>query len=242
MRKLLSLLIVALGVSLLSGCGIIDYFYLPAPEDTAQELFESANDHMAEKDYVGAVQRYDKLREAYPFSPYVVDAELAIGDAYFLDGEYEAAVEAYKDFESLHPRHKAVQYVLYQIGNSRYKAFTSIDRATNDLQEGWQYLDRLRQMYPGGEYDAPAADLMHKMRKLMAEHELYIADVFWHMKRYGPAWRRYSYVADNFKDVPETARHAHQKSVSAYHEYGREQAKLVREQREGTWKRWFRWL
>lgn len=241
-NTLLRSLLAVCGVLWLSGCGLIDHFYLPPPEDTAQELFEAANDAMAEKNYVGAIERYNKLREAYPFSPYTLDAELSLADAYFLDAEYGAAVEAYKDFESLHPRHKAVPYVLYQIGVARLKGFVSIDRPTTDLQEGYEYLDRLAKSYPNSEYDASAKEAMLQIRKLMAEHELYVADVFWHMNYYGPAWRRYTYVVENFPDVPQVAEHAKKKSVAAYHKYREAQAKEVRQSREGSWKRWFRWL
>ena len=242
LKKLSRPLVLACCALWLSGCGIIDYFYLPPPEDTAQELFETANDYMAEKNYVAAAERYTKLRETYPFSPYAIDAELSLADCYFLDEEYAPAVEAYKDFESLHPRHKAVPYVLYQIGVARLKGFMSIDRPTNDLQEAHQYLDRLIKTFPNSEYDTAAKEMQMQIRKLMAEHELYIADVFWHMEKYGPAWRRYTYVVDNFSDVPEVAKHAANKSTAAYHQYRQEQAKEVRQKREGTWKKWFNWL
>lgn len=241
-KKYLRPLVVACCALWLSGCGIIDHFYLPPPEDTAQELFETANDFMAEKNYVAAVERYNKLREAYPFSPYTIDAELSLADAYFLDAEYTGAVEAYKDFESLHPRHKAVPYVLYQIGVARLKGFVSIDRPTNDLQEGYEYLDRLIKMYPNSEYETAAKEMQLQIRKLMAEHELYIADVFWQMEKYGPAWRRYTYVVESFSDVPEVAKHAKEKSTGAYHKYRQDQAKETRQAREGSWKKWFRWL
>lgn len=241
-NKVLRLSLVMVSAFWMSGCGIIDYFFLPPPEDTAQEIFEAANDNMAEKNYVGAVERYNKLRENYPFSPYTIDAELAMADALYLDAEYSAAVEAYKDFESLHPRHPAVPYVLYQIGAARHKGFVSIDRATNDLQEGYEYLNRLVQTYPGSEYEKPARDLMVILRKSIGEHELYIAEVFWNMKRYGPAWRRYSYVAENFQDIPPLAELAQGKSLTAYHKYRDEQAKEVREQAKGTWRKWFTWL
>ena len=88
----------------LGGCGIIDYFYLPPPEDTAQELFESANEYMREKDYARASELYRKLKDNYPFSPYTVEAELSLADAYFLDSEFVLAAEAYKEYESLRPR------------------------------------------------------------------------------------------------------------------------------------------
>lgn len=226
----------------LCGCGIIDMIYLPPAEDTAQEIYEAGNEAMSEKNYVRAVELYNKLRDTYPFSPYTIDAELSLGDAYYLDEEYEIATEAYKDFESLHPRHEAIPYVLYQTGMSLLKQFRSIDRATTELQEAWDYFNRIVQQYPDTPYAASSRENMLTCRKLLAEHELYIADMFWHMGKYGPAWRRYVFVAENFKDVPEVADHAMEKSVGAWHEYRQEEAAATREQREGTWKNWFKWL
>ena len=82
-------LVLAACLLLLSGCGIIDYFFLPPPEDTAQELYEGANDAMQEKNYSQAAQYYTKLKDNFPFSPYTVEAELSLGDAFFLDGSHE---------------------------------------------------------------------------------------------------------------------------------------------------------
>ena len=67
-------LVLAACLLLLSGCGIIDYFFLPPPEDTAQELYEGANDAMQEKNYSQAAQYYTKLKDNFPFSPYTVEA------------------------------------------------------------------------------------------------------------------------------------------------------------------------
>lgn len=226
----------------MTGCGIIDIFYLPRSEDTAQEIYEAANEEMADKNYVAAVELYNKLKDNYPFSPYTIDAELSLGDAYFLDEEYELATETYKDFEALHPRNEAIPYVLYQTGMSLLRQFSSIDRTTTELQEAYDYFDRVCQVYPNSPYAQSAAEHMLMCRKLMAEHELYIGDVFWHMGKYGPAWRRYVYVAENFKDVPEVAEHAQEKSLGAYQRYRAEQAEEIRQEREGSWRKWFNWL
>ncbi|WP_418503583.1 outer membrane protein assembly factor BamD, partial [Desulfovibrio sp.] len=160
----------------------------------------------------------------------------------YLDEEYVLAAETYKDFESLHPRHDATPYVIYQTGMSLMKQFRSIDRATTILQEAHEYFARLQQVYPDSPYAKDAGEKMHTCRRLMAEHELYIADVFWHMEKYGPAWRRYEYVSENFPDVPEVASHAKEKSLAAYHYYKEEQGRLTREKRQGSWRNWFTWL
>lgn len=226
----------------LSGCGIIDMIYLPPAEDTAQEIYEAGNEAMSEKNYVRAVELYNKLRDTYPFSPYTIDAELSLGDAYYLDEEYELATESYKDFEALHPRNEAIPYVLYQTGMSLLRQFRSIDRATTELQEAYDYFDRVRQAYPNTPYAESAAEHMLVCRKLIAEHELYIGDVFWNMGKYGPAWRRYEFVAENFSDVPEVAEHAREKGLAAYHRYRAEEAEEIRQTREGSWRDWFTWL
>lgn len=227
---------------LLAGCGIIDMFYLPPAEDTAQELYEAGNDAMSEKNYVRAVEYYNKLRDTYPFSPYTIEAELSLADAYYLDEEYVLAAETYKDFESLHPRHKAIPYVVYQTGMSLLKQFRSIDRATTILEDAYNNFKRVCEMYPDTPYVLSAQENMLKCRKLMAEHELYIADVFWHMKKYGVARNRYDYIVNNFQDVPEVCDHAKEKGLAAYHLHLEDEAKGIREKREGSWKNWFKWL
>lgn len=236
------LILICLCVFALPACGIIDMFYLPPAEDTAQEIYEAANDAMSEKNYVRAVELYNKLRDVYPFSPYTIDAELSLGDAYFLDEEYDLASEAYKDFEALHPRNEAIPYVLYQTGMALLRQFRSIDRATTELQEAYDYFNRLQQAYPDSPYTKSAEENMLICRKLMAEHELYIADVFWHMEQYGPAWRRYVFVEENFPDVPEAEEYAKEKSLAAYHQYRAQQAAEIRAEREGSWRNWFKWL
>ena len=65
-KHLLRNLLLAVTLVTASGCGIIDMIYLPPAEDTAQEIFEAANDAMADHNYVRAVQLYNKLKDAYP--------------------------------------------------------------------------------------------------------------------------------------------------------------------------------
>lgn len=212
-------LVLAMCLTLLSGCGIIDYFFLPPPEDTAQELYEGANDAMRDKNYSQAAEYYLKLKDNYPFSPYTVEAELALGDALFLNEKYPEAAEAYKDFESLHPRHEAIPYVLYQVGMADLKSFISVDRPTTAVQESIEYFSRLRETYPNSEYAQKADVEIVNARRIIAEHELYLGDVFWNMKKYGPAWRRYTYIVGNFRDVSDVREHAQQKALAAYYKY-----------------------
>ncbi len=236
-------LMLLLSLVFLPGCGIIDAYFLPPPEDTALELFENGNDAMRDKNYREAAESYGKLKDNFPFSPYTVDAELAFADALYLDEEYLEASDAYKDFESLHPRHESIPYVLYQIGMSEMKSFVSIDRPTTMVQEAIQYFNRLIETYPNTEYAQNAPEQIVASRTIIAEHELYLGDTYWHMEQYGPAWRRYTYVVDNFPDVPKVAEHAKEKALAAYYKYRETESADNREEVEGSIRRdWFHWL
>ncbi len=235
-------LVLAVSVLLLSGCGLIDYFFLPPPEDTAQELYENAADAMQEKRYSTAADYYARIKDNFPFSPYAVEAELALGDAYFLNERYTEAAEAYKEFESLHPRHEAIPYVLYQVGMADLNSFISVDRPTTMVQEALEYFHRLKESHPDSEYAARVDEQIAKGRKILAEHELYLADVFWQMNNYGPAWQRYTYIVDHFSDVPDVSEHAREKALAAYYKYRETRSEKEREEIEGSWKDWFKWL
>ncbi len=239
-KKLVRLLCLLWMLTSLTGCGIIDYFYLPPPEDTAQELFEAGNDAMQSKDFASAAEYYTKLKDNYPFSPYTVEAELSLADSYFLDEEYGPASDAYMDFESLHPRHEAMPYVLYQIGMSYMKGYPSIDRPITQIEEAYAIFGRLRSTYPNTEYAQDAGNKMVECRKLMAESELFYGDFYYRQNRYASALSRYQYIVDNFDDVPEIYEHAKQKAASAFVLAKEQEAESTREQREGGFMYWLK--
>ncbi len=229
-------------LSLANGCTLIDRYFMEPPDDTAQELFENGQDAMAQKEYSNAAEYFQKLKDRYPFSPYTPQAELGLGDAYFLNEKYVESAGAYKEFEALHPRHEEMPYVLYQIGMSDYRQFASIDRPQQNITEALEYFYKLREMYPGSKYAEEAPNLIQKCRSFLADHELYVADFYWASERFGPAWQRYTHVVQNFQDVPKAAEYARQKAKLAYYEYQKQLAERERVKEHGSWKQWFDWL
>ncbi len=242
MIKFVRILVLLSSFVFLPGCGIIDYFFLPKPEDTAQETFELARDAMQDKKYKEAAEYFAKVKDTYPFSPYAIEAELSLGDAYFLQKKYVEAAEAYKEFESLHPRHASIPYVLYQIGLSSMNQFISVDRPTTMVEQAMEYFNRVQQQFPDTEYSKKSAEQVHECRKRMAEHELYLGDMFWHMKKYGSAWRRYMYIVQTYPDVPEVSTHANEKASAAFHHYQKQLSETERRKLNSNWHEWFKWL
>ncbi len=236
-------LVAIMALWLASGCALIDSYFLPPAEDTAQELYEAGMDAMGEKDYSDAQEYFNKLKDRFPFSPFTLKAELALGDAYFLDEDYLMALDAYKEFEALHPSNEDIPYVLFQIGNTNYHMFKSIDRRQENIKEGMEYFYRLEETYPNSEYAQAGRDLIVKSRRILAEHEVYVADFFWRTEQYGPAWHRYQFGVEKFSDVPDLRDYARKRAEYSYFEYQKTLSEDERQRLQGSWTRWLKkWL
>jgi outer membrane protein assembly factor BamD len=227
-------------VFFLNGCGAIDYYFLTPPEDTAQELFENARGFMQDKDYEQAIDSLNKLNDRYPFSPYAMEARLMLGDAYALDEQYEEAAAVYEEFLGMHPRHESIDYVLFQIGVNKYNSHRSIDLPHTGLAEAIESFQRVIDGYPNSKYREPSAEYIVKSRKLMAEHEMYVADFYFKSKSYRAAWTRYKYIVDNFPDLTEIAQLAESKAKVAYF-YAQEQENDTK-RHPSKFRSFFDWL
>jgi len=241
-KKCLQSVVLCLLLVSCSGCGVIDYFFLTPPDDTAQELAELGNESMQAKEYGKAIEYFQKLKDRYPFSPFTTAGELSLGDAYFLDEQYKAAAETYKEFESLHPRHESIPYVLLQIGISNYSQFESIDLPQDNIVESLEYFRRVKAEYPGTQFAVKAETYILKCKRYIAEHEIFVADFYWKAERYESAWMRYDYVQKNFPELPDIVRYAQIRGRQAYVMYQETVSEHVREKEQGSWKQWFDWL
>ncbi len=237
-KRFWTLLILFALAATVTGCGLIDYYFLPPPEDTAQELYEAGVDAMQDKDYGDAADYFTKLKDRYPFSPFTAKAEIGQGDAFFLDGKYALAADSYKEFEVLHPRHEETPYILFQIGLSNFKLFKSVDLRQQNIAEAIEYFNRVVDAYPKSDYAAEAKGYIAKSRHIMAEHEVYIADFFWRAENYGPAWNRYKYVVENFPDVPDVQNYARERAQFAYFEHQRTLSEFERVEAHKSWLNW----
>jgi outer membrane protein assembly factor BamD len=237
MRNYLILFLIAI---FLNGCGVIDYYFLTPPEDTAQELFENARGFMQDKEYGEAIDSLTKLNDRYPFSPYATDARLMLGDAYALDLQFLEAVDAYEEFLNMHPRHEAIDYVLFQIGVNKYSFHHSIDLPHTQLGEAVESFRRLVSGYPQSVYREQALEYIVKCRKLMAEHEMFVADFYFKSGSYRAAWTRYRYIIDTFPELDEFVQLVESKAKVAYYYAQKEDNDTKRH--PSTFKQYFDWL
>lgn len=227
----------------LTGCGgLIDSYFMEAPTDTVQEKFEVAVEHMQMKEYGKAATLFTDIKDNYPFSPYVVESELGLADALYLNEDYLDAADAYRDFENLHPRHEAIPYVLLQAARSLRLSYRSIDRASTNVKIAEEYASRVVNEYPGTEYAALAEQELKTCRALLAEREIFISNVYWNMGNYEAAYNRYVRIMEQYPDVQHVYDYAKKQADASYLRFREGASEEQREEIEGSWKKWFKWL
>ena len=192
-------LAVLLGLTLyLSSCTL---FSSTEENRTARELAEEGMEAFREKDYLKAIEAFEKLRDWYPFSQYALLAELKLGDAHYHREEYEEAIFAYQEFENLHPKNEAVPYVIYQIGMCYFDRIQTVDRDQSMAQEATRVFERLVSRYPESPYAEKAYGHIRTCKKNMAEHELYVGNFYLKTKHYDGARERFKSVIKNYPDL-----------------------------------------
>lgn len=193
-------------VLLLNGCGtnLMEFYFGDLFESgseigaTPDQLIWQGLQSMQDKDYKDAQKAFEKIIQEYPYSKYVVLAELKLADAYYLDKKYNEAAEAYEQFARLHPSNPVVPYALYQLGMSYANMARSIDRDHEQLNKALTVFERITQAYPGTIWAQKAREKGFECRKKLAEYEIYVARFYIKRGEYRAAAGRLEYVLSEY--------------------------------------------
>ncbi len=196
-KRCLYLAVAACLAGQLFGCA----WFEAKEEKTARELAEEGVAAFADKDYGEAIESFEKLRDWYPFSKYALLAELKLGDAHYYRKEYEEAIFAYEEFESLHPKNEAIPYVIYQIGRCYFDRLYTIDRDQAVTQQALQAFERLISNHPDTSYAKDVESHIKACNRNLAEHEFYVGMYYYKSKHYKAALERFKTVVRSYPDL-----------------------------------------
>ena len=199
-------LIICLAVLLVAtGCSSIQKQFnkLFGLEDggTAQELAWEGMDAYDDGKYDKAIEKFQRLKDYYPFSKYAILAELKIADAHYQREEYGEAIFAYENFEQLHPRNEAIPYVIYQIGRCYFDQIGTPDRDQTSAQKALESFQRLIKQFPGDPYAVRAAEHIDTCQKSLAGHAYTVGMFYYKTKHYKAALNRFMSVISEYPDV-----------------------------------------
>lgn len=191
------LALVLLAAFVCSNCG---WFSKKKPDKPPEVMAEEGIKQLRKKKYEDAAETFTRIKDRYPYSEEALLAQIKLADAHFYKKSYEEALQAYKDFEKLHPTNPAVPYCIYRQGLCFYRQRSTIDRDQTFTTKALAEFQRLKQKYPESEYAGKGDKYRARCRKDLAEHEFYVGEFYYRTKRYPSALERFQAIAAEYPE------------------------------------------
>lgn len=206
-RKIIAkLLLLVVVLTFTFGCSTVKGWFAKKKRDAPPDvLAEQGIKELKKKNYVDAIETFEKVKDRYPYSEQALLAQIKLADAYFYKKKYDEALQAYKDFEKLHPTNKAVPYCVYRQGLCYYRQRSTIDRDQTFTTKAMEEFRRLKKKYPKSEYIPKADKFLAQSRKDLGDHDFYIAEFYYKTKRYPAALERYQAFVQEYPELPQKA-------------------------------------
>ncbi len=153
--------------------------------------------------YDEAILSFEKVKNHFPFNQYSVLSELRVADAFFEKASYLEAIDAYRQFTRLHPRHSQIDYATYRMARAEFKVASTVpQRDQTSTDRGLKKLRGFEKRFPDSEYLEEVIRIRRKARTRLARRMLQIGNFYWKGRKWKAAERRYGLV---WKDYSDTA-------------------------------------
>ena len=171
-------------------------------DPSAEALFDEGMRNFNDKRYVRAIDNFSKLRTDFPFHPQMMQVELKIADAYYLNQQYPEAITAFKEYQSMHPTNEQIPFVTLRLGQSYFDQFSAADRDQKNTEIAKGYFENVITAYPKSPEAAEAREKLAKCLEYLAEHEFSIAEFYFKQEKYPAARDRFEEIVRKYKDTP----------------------------------------
>ena len=183
----------------LSGCGW--WKGKEIPRNSPEALYQKGYEDYQQGRYEKAIESFQRLKEEYPLSELAIRGELGIGDANFSMKEYGYAELAYNDFVNLHPANENLPYVMYQIGMCHFNQMLTIDRDQTETLKALKEFEKLIARFPTSKFSFLAEKNIKECKRRIAEHEYYVGEIYFKMKKYKAAMKRFENIMKNYSNL-----------------------------------------
>ena len=164
-------------------------------------LYSEANNLYQDGDYNEAIDKYKKIIEDHPFSPFAEDAQLLLADAYYASAQYSDAASYYTNFVTLHPRHSKASYAMFQKGMSYFRDVLTIDRDQTNTQKALLAFSDVLSLYSESIYADKSKEMSIFLRKRLAGREFYIGKFYFKDKKYKGALARFAEILNKYPEA-----------------------------------------
>lgn len=196
----------------LAGCSSTEEI-ARVPDKSATELYNDAQDSMANGNLVSAIPILESIASRYPFGPHAQSVQFDLIYCYYKTQDTAQGIATVDRFIRLNPTHPDLDWVLYMRGlmnlqshDETFHRWLGIDRSNRDpseLEAAFSDLKRLIAEYPTSAYAADARQRLIAIKQSLAKYELAVARYYMKRRAYVAAVNRSQYIIKYFGDTPQ---------------------------------------
>ena len=184
-----------------AGCPSIWQTKTPTAQESAQDLYQKAEDLFAKANHKEAIEVYERLKSGHPEFEKIPEVYLKIADAYLKDQNYENAAARYFQFLELYPKHRESDRAKYMIGMSFFNQIKKLDLDDSMVKRAEGAFKKVIDQAESEQWKKKAEEKYQECRKHLAEKELYKARTMWSMSKYKAARLAAQRVLDEFPNA-----------------------------------------
>lgn len=188
----------------LSGCASEKKnTYVERPVD---QLYNSAMDMMADKDYSKAANAFDEVEQQHPYSAWATRAQLMSAYALYQANKYDESIVAADRYIQLHPGNRDVAYAYYLKALDYYIQIEDVGRDQKTTQQALQALQEVVRRFPNTPYARDAHLKIDLARDHLAGKEMAVGRWYEKQGYYLAALNRFKTVVNKYQTtshVPE---------------------------------------
>lgn len=182
----------------LTGCGRNVKKTMPSPDTYYKKASYDSQHH----NYSGATKNFKALIENYPSYVHIKEAELKLGDAYYLEKKFIEAQGAYTDFVYLNPGSKHVPFAMYYAAMSYYNRKEQIGRTQVPLLNAKATFEKLISSYPYSKYSKKAFKYIKIINMRLSENSFFSGLYYFNAGLWKPASYMFKTMLKQYEGLP----------------------------------------
>ena len=182
-----------------------------------KEMYDYAYSSLARGRFDSAIERYEELKNAYPYGVYATQGELEICYAHYKAKNSDAAVPCLNEFLSLHPTHPHIDYAYYlkglanlpirspKFGERYFKTQEQFsDHDAEAARDAYAAFTEVVNRFPLSGYADSARQILVDLINTFARHDLRIARFHLYREAYVGGINRAKQVLERYETSPHT--------------------------------------
>jgi outer membrane protein assembly factor BamD len=169
---------------------------------SSQEQYRKGIEAAVKEDWGKASFLLEKALNSGELSPKEQEAaKIALADAYFNEGDYEDAALNYEEFLELYPASPKARDALFRLAVSYLNLTKGPEWDITFAKKAYNLFGEFIKRYPNDPRVSKAKEYQKIAKKIIAEHEVYIAGTYDMLHKFTASAKRYEDVKRRFSDV-----------------------------------------